>query len=132
MRADTRAGTALVVEDEALVRCAIVALLHDHDWLVLEASAGEDALDFLGHPIDVIFTDIQLAGTVSGWDVAEAGREANPAVNVIYTSGNTTNRSRSVERSLFFEKPYEPDRVIAACQEFVVQSSRARGGECHP
>jgi DNA-binding LytR/AlgR family response regulator len=78
MCADARARTALVVEDEALVRCLIVSLLQDHDWLVLEAGAGEDALDYLDHPIDVVFTDIQLAGSLNGWDVAEAARKPIP------------------------------------------------------
>ena len=119
MCADTRARTALVVEDEALVRCAIVSLLQDHDWLVLEAEAGEDALDYLDHPIDVVFTDIQLRGSLNGWDVAEAAREADPEVHIIYTSGNTTNLARKVERSRFFAKPYDPDRIVAACHELV-------------
>ena len=119
MCADKRARTALVVEGEAPVRCVIVSLLQDHDWLVLEAGAGEDALDYLDHPIDVVFTDIQLAGSLNGWDVAEAARKADPEVHVIYTSGNTTDHARKVERSRFFAKPYDCDQVVAACHEFV-------------
>ena len=122
MCADARARTALVVEDEALVRCLIVSLLQDHDWLVLEAGAGEDALDYLDHPIDVVFTDIQLAGSLNGWDVAEAARQADPEVHVIYASGNTTNLARQVDRSRFFPKPYDADEVVAACHEFVGHS----------
>jgi len=122
MCADKRARTALVVEDEVLVRCAIVILLQEHDWLVLEAEAGEDALDYLDHHIDVLFTDIQLAGQLTGWEVAEAARKVRPEMHVIYTSGNTTNLSRKVERSLFFAKPYDPDHIIDACRTFVEQS----------
>jgi CheY-like chemotaxis protein len=63
--------------------------------------------------IDVVFTDIQLAGSLSGWDVAEEGRTAQAVMPVIYTSGNPVDRSRRVHDSLFFEKPLE---VLEACR----------------
>jgi len=119
MRGQTRALTALVVEDEVLVRCDIVSLLRDQDWLVLETAGGEAAIDLLlGQPIDVVFTDIQLAGSVNGWDVAEEARKGQPDVHVIYTSSRTMDPSRRVERSLFFAKPYMADDIVAACQKF--------------
>jgi hypothetical protein len=34
---------------------------------------------------------------------------------VIYTSGNSADRSRSVQDSLFFEKPYDAAEVVEAC-----------------
>lgn len=89
MRGQARALTALVVEDEVLVRC------------------------------DIVFTDIQLAGAKNGWDVAEEARKGQPGVHVIYTSSKTMDSSRRVERSLFIAKPYAADDVVAACQKFV-------------
>jgi CheY-like chemotaxis protein len=120
MRAKARALTALVVEDEMLVRCDIVDLLRDQNWLVLESAGGEAAIDLLsGQHIDVVFTDIQLAGLLSGWDVAEEARKAQPDVDIIYTSSKLMDASRRVERSLFFAKPYQANDVVAACQKFV-------------
>ena len=41
------------------------------------------------HPpwISTVFTDIQLGGKLTGWDVADAGREANRKIQVVYASG---------------------------------------------
>src|SRR5690242_6978400 len=111
-------GVVLLVEDESLVRVAIADALRNAGWDVLEASSGEKAVLLLqsGQQIDVVFTDIQLAGSLSGWDVAEEGRFARSALPVIYTSGNSVDRSRRVHGSLFFEKPYEPLEVVEACR----------------
>jgi CheY-like chemotaxis protein len=110
-------GVVLLVEDEWLVRDTAAKALRGAGWEVLEASSGERALVLLqsGQQIDIVFTDIQLAGALSGWDVAERGRESQAAMPVIYTSGNSVDRSRRVQDSLFFEKPYDPAKVADAC-----------------
>jgi CheY-like chemotaxis protein len=111
-------GVVLLVEDEPLLRDDIAEALRDAGWEVLEASSGETAIVFLqsGRQIDVILTDIQLAGVLSGWDVAERGRQAHAATPVIYTSGNSADRSRRVEPSLFFAKPYQTADIVKACR----------------
>ena len=110
-------GVILVVEDEGLVRNQIANALRYAGWVVLEAHSAEKAIGFLqsGRSIDVVFTDIQLAGVLSGWDVAEQGRAAQVAMPVIYTSGNSADRSRMVRDCLFFEKPYNIVKVVDAC-----------------
>jgi CheY-like chemotaxis protein len=83
----------------------------------LQTSSGEIAIEFLasGRQIDLIFTDIQLAGALSGWDVAERARTSQAAIPVIYTSGNAADRSRAVHGSLFFDKPYDTSEIVEAC-----------------
>jgi CheY-like chemotaxis protein len=80
----------LVVEDEWVVRAAIAEELRGAGWQVLEASSAEDAiaLDEAGQRIDILFTDIQLAGGLSGWDLAEHFRALEATLPIIYTSGN--------------------------------------------
>ncbi len=109
----------LVVEDEWLLREAIVATLQEAGWEVLEASSGEGALALLaaGRSINVLFTDIQLGGYLSGWDVAEAVRKARPGTPVIYASGNTVDARRRVPGSSFFTKPYVAADVVEACRK---------------
>jgi len=116
----------LVVEDEWLVRAEIASALHDAGWEVLEAGSAEAAIAQVGggHRVGVIFTDIQLQGRQNGWDVAEAFRVAFPETAVIYTSGNAPDRSRSVEGSRFFDKPYSVSEVLEACEAFVVSGGR--------
>lgn len=108
----------LVVEDDWIVRDAIAHALRDAGWNVLETDTAENAITLIqaGHRIDLVFTDIQLAGHLSGWDVAEQFRAVQADMPIIYTSGNSVERSRRVAGSLFFEKPYLPAEVVDACR----------------
>ena len=92
----------LVVEDEWLVRSEISSEFNAQGLQVLEAASGEAALELFDmSQIDILFTDIQLEGELSGWDVAEALRASKPDLAVIYTSGNSADRSRQVLAGYF-------------------------------
>jgi CheY-like chemotaxis protein len=105
-----------VIEDEWLVRNNIVNELKERGWTVVETATGEEALALLAaHEVDVVLTDIQLAGPMTGWDVAHAARTAKPDLPVIYASANASDPLRRVAGSLFFGKPYDPADVVAAC-----------------
>jgi len=86
-----------------------VRYLREAGWRVCESESAEQAIAMLnaGQPIDILVTDIQLAGKLTGWDVAEAFRAAQPTMPVIYASGNAPEPSRLVPESLFFQKPYD-------------------------
>src|SRR5438105_13393721 len=89
----------LIVEDEWLVRDAIVQTFRDAGWKVLRASSGEAAITLLnanGRHIDALFTDIQLHGCLSGWDVADAFTVSHPDAAVLYTSGNGNDLGRQL------------------------------------
>jgi CheY-like chemotaxis protein len=109
--------TILVVEDEYFVRECIVSYLSDAGCAVVAAETGEHAIDICrsGVPVDVVFTDIQLPGSVSGFEVAETFRAGQADIPVVYASGNSGNRDRCVAGSLFFEKPYQPTEILTAC-----------------
>ena len=117
MRACPTTRVALVIEDEWLVRNHIVNELRERGWTVVETATGEEALAFLAdREVDVVLTDIQLAGPMTGWDVAHAARAAKPDLPVIYASANASDPLRRVEGSLFFGKPYDPEQIVEACQ----------------
>jgi Response regulator receiver domain len=67
----------------------IAAQFRQEGWQVLEAETGAEALELLqeGQSIDILVTDITLADSITGWDVAEALRHLHPQVPVIYASG---------------------------------------------
>jgi hypothetical protein len=81
-----------------LRRCARprARLLSQAGFEAVEASTAEAAIALLatGSRIDVVFTDIQLAGQLTGWDVAERFRAANAKLPIIYASGNTGDHAR--------------------------------------
>jgi CheY-like chemotaxis protein len=123
MLAGQTSFVVLVVEDEWLVRNEISSEFNAKGLQVLEAASGEAALDLFGeNQIDILFTDIQLKGELSGWDVAEALRASKPDLAVIYTSGNSADRSRQVARGLFFDKPYDTSQIVEACQALLAPS----------
>jgi CheY-like chemotaxis protein len=103
------------------LRATIASEFQNAGWRVLEMVSGEGALTLLQAPqrIDVIITDIQLAGYLNGWDVAEAFRAVNPNIPVIYESGNSVDRSRQVPGSCFFSKPFDPDELLKTCNRLV-------------
>ena len=111
----------LVVEDDPLVRLVIAEYLRDLGYAVVEAPTGEEALSLLRveqrPPISVVFTDIQLGGELTGWDVAEAFRRAYPDIRVIYASGRYHDGERRVPGSVFFTKPYIPNDIVDAIAE---------------
>ena len=109
----------LVVEDEFLLREDIAAYLRDCGCAVYEAATAEEAIVMcrtVGLRLHVLFTDINLNGAAEGWEVAEVFRAARPAIGVLYASGNSLDRSRSVPRSRFLTKPYDKAEVLKACR----------------
>jgi CheY-like chemotaxis protein len=115
---DSSQLVVLVVEDEWLLRDAIVDYLEEAGWRVLEAANGEDAISVLGREraIDVLLTDIRLNGPINGWEVGEAFRQKHADKPVIYASGHSIEPPRQVPGSLFFDKPYRPSEILNACR----------------
>ena len=118
---NTRPPVILVVEDELLIRRNIVESMRDAGYVVFETESGEEAIAFCksGMSIDVVFTDINLAGAANGWDVVETFRANRPKVPVLCTSGKPVNPARLIPGSMFVAKPYQVDDVMDACRELL-------------
>jgi PAS domain S-box-containing protein len=87
------AETILVVEDDDDVRAYTVECLRELGYRVLEAHDGPTALRLLERqtePVDLLFTDVVMPG-MSGRELADAAREKQPLLRVLYTSGYTRN-----------------------------------------
>ena len=103
----------LVVEDEALIRIAVADYLRDCGYRVVEAGSGDEAVAVLGKTairIDVVFTDVNMPGSLNGFGLAQWVRRERPDVRVILTSGIT--RTAEEARDLcahgpFMAKPYD-------------------------
>jgi CheY-like chemotaxis protein len=108
----------LVVEDDIWVRLDVATCLEDAGYVVIEASSGEAAIALCNSStsIDLVITDINLGGAVSGWDVAEYFRSVRPDVRVGYTSEKSTDPDRCVAGSLFVSKPYRHSDILDVCQ----------------
>ena len=97
----------LVVEDEFFVRCNIADCLRDAGYVVLETASGEEAIALCksSMSIDMVFTDINLVGAASGWDVAECFRMDRPDVRCSIRQGKLIDPRRCVPGSEFVAKP---------------------------
>ena len=105
--------TALVVEDDALVRRHVVSLLHGLGYRVIETDGAKPALDLLDQAeVDLLFTDVMLAGGMNGLDLADEAARRRPGIKILLTSGHVAEGVLSGERELpgggLLPKPYSP------------------------
>jgi CheY-like chemotaxis protein len=107
-----RRASILVVEDEILISDLIVDVLCEHRFEVHAVPDAEAALRYVesGSEVDVLFTDINLAGDMDGSILAERVREQRPELPIVYCSGRYSPSALSapVPRSVFVRKPYDP------------------------
>ena len=107
-----RRASILVVEDEALISDLIVDVLCEHGFAVHAVPDGEAALRYVesGSEVDVLFTDINLAGDMDGSTLATRVREQRPELPIVYCSGRYLPSALPVpvSRSVFVSKPYNP------------------------
>jgi CheY-like chemotaxis protein len=112
----------LVVEDEFLVRLNTVLMIEDAGFDVLEAVDADQAIEILEvrPDIHVIFTDIQLPGSMDGLKLAHAVRGRWPPIKIIATSGRVNLRTDDLpEGGRFLPKPYGPDEIVGTLRELV-------------
>ena len=104
-----RSPHVLVVEDELLVRMSTVATFEDLGCEVLEAASTDDAMAILNlNPsLRLLFTDIQLPGTVDGLELARMVRRQWPNICIVLSSGRVLRPEASLPDGVrFIAKPY--------------------------
>jgi CheY-like chemotaxis protein len=107
----------LVVDDDPMVRRAVVAQITSLGYGVVEASSPAEALDVVtrNEPLDLVFSDIVMPGAIDGIELARLVRERRPDLKVLLTSGYPDLKAaRSSEDSYvqwdILKKPYRrPD-----------------------
>ena len=121
MRSDSHIYV-LVVEDEFLSRLNAVNLVEDAGYKAVEASNAEEAIAILEarKDIRIVFTDIDMPGTMDGLKLAHAIRTRWPPIELIVTSGHFHFTGADLpERGRFFPKPYRDQEIISALHHFV-------------
>ena len=111
----------LVVEDEFLSRLHAVNLVEDAGYEAIEASSAKETIAILEarKDIRIVFTDVDMPGTMDGLKLAHAIRTRWPPIELIVTSGHFDLRDDMPERGRFFPKPYGDQEVISALHHFV-------------
>jgi two-component system cell cycle sensor histidine kinase/response regulator CckA len=113
------AGTILLVEDEDSLRKASGRILRDAGFNVIEAANGPDALElFAQGRVDVLVSDVVMAGGLSGADLAERLRLLRPDLPVVFASGygrdHLTRRGPLPDGTQLLRKPYPAVTLVDA------------------
>jgi CheY-like chemotaxis protein len=120
----------LLVEDEPLVRLTQVDILKESEFWVVEAQDADEAFDLLkSRPeIDAILTDVNMPGSMDGFEFARLVRQGWPEVAVLVISGKTGPGPGDLPpNATFLHKPIMPDDLIAALQD--VMAKRPQNSE---
>jgi CheY-like chemotaxis protein len=120
-----------VVEDEILVRLVIADYLRECGYKVYEAVNAGEAVAMLLAPevsINVVFSDVQMPGTMDGFGLARWVRANKPGVQVILTSG--VERSANIAATLceagpLLEKPYPPHDAVDRIKQLIAKATRS-------
>jgi len=120
MTSDQIAPVILVVEDEALVRLSAVGMLEDAGFRMIEAVNSDEALELLEADSDVqlLFTDINMPGTLDGLALARQVHDRWPHIGIMVASAKQAPRPDEMPAGTRFEqKPYGPDTVVRHARE---------------
>jgi CheY-like chemotaxis protein len=120
----------LVVDDEFLVRLNALSLLEEAGFGVLEAGSADEAIAVLERrgDIRIVFTDINMPGSMDGLRLAHAIRDRWPPIDIVLTSGRMGVREEDMpERGVFLGKPYEPGELVQMVRSLASEDATSAG-----
>ena len=120
-----RVPSILVVEDEVLIRLAVVDHLLDRGFRVMGVSNAAEAIEALeaNLHVDLVITDVKMPGAMDGIELARWIRARHPAFPIIIASAHV-QRDRlgpGLDGVTVLTKPYDigslGDRVLAMVKD---------------
>jgi CheY-like chemotaxis protein len=115
-------AVVLVVEDEMLLRMRAVDMVEDAGYTSVEAVDADEAVAILESRSDIalMFTDIQMPGSMDGLKLAHAVRKRWPPIKIILVSGQLTPAIIDIPAdSRFYGKPLGAREMIAEMQNMI-------------
>jgi CheY-like chemotaxis protein len=120
---EARRPVVLIVEDEFLLRMDAAEMIGAAGFEVIEAANADEAIEVLEarRDITVVFTDIQMPGSMDGLKLARAVRGRWPPIKIIATSGRSHFSETDLpEGGRFLLKPYSPAQVTGVLRELTI------------
>lgn len=111
-------AAVLIVEDEVLIRFALADYLQECGYKVFEAASAAEAIEILASDqpaVDLVFTDVNLAGEMNGFGLAHWVRTNLPGLPFILTSGDSKMAAAAKElcqSEPFVAKPYDFAQLV--------------------
>jgi two-component sensor histidine kinase/FixJ family two-component response regulator len=119
---DDPTPVVLVVEDEMVLRMRAVDIVEDAGFVPVEAVSADQAIKILESRDDIslLFTDIQMPGSMDGLKLAHAAHSRWPHIKIILVSGQiAVTDADKPDDSKFFPKPLEVQQMICELQDMV-------------
>lgn len=126
------APSALVAEDDVLLRLALCDHLRDAGFHVLEAANGDEAREIMGAPVrvDIVISDVHMARDGEGLELAQWLGVNYPDIPMILTSGSQgvaeSPTLAACRNAVFVPKPY----VQSEMERLARARLRSRGVSC--
>ena len=118
----TAVPNVLVVEDEMVLRMRAVDIVEDAGFTPVEAVNADEAIAILESrsDIDLLFTDIQMPGSMDGLKLAAAVRDRWPPIKIVATSGHVKIGADDLPQGgRFLRKPYSPAEIMQTLRELI-------------
>jgi PAS domain S-box-containing protein len=121
-----RCGTALIVEHNPDGAAATAPLVEQLGYRVVFAESARTALDILSRgKIDLMITDIVMAGEMNGIELAQAVREKNPQIPVVLVTGYSEQLGAAGPGFTVLRKPYRLVELNRAISKAIAESEGA-------
>jgi two-component system, response regulator PdtaR len=121
---ESKRPVVLIVEDEFLIRMDALDMVRAAGFDAIEAENADEAIGILEARLDItlVFTDIQMPGSMDGLKLAAAIRGRWPPIKIVATSGMLKISEDDLPAgSRFLPKPYSARQIAATLRELTLQ-----------
>ena len=118
----------LVVEDDQPLQVIVEDALTEGGFEPAIAASGEEAVTLLMGRLTkyrALVTDVNLLGTMDGWEVAKRAREIDPEFPIVYMTGARADEysSRGVPNSVLLTKPFAAAQLVTAVSQLLTSGT---------
>ncbi len=117
---DQSRPVVLIVEDEPLIRMEAVDMIEEVGFRTFDVGSADPAILLMeAHDdIGILFTDIDMPGSMDGLKLAAYVRERWPTVSIVIASGAVDVETLDLPEGVyFFPKPYPTDQIARALEK---------------
>ena len=115
----------LIVEDDEMLRLLAFIIVEEAGCVALEAGDAEEAVALLESRPDIclLFTDVNMPGSMNGLELAHAVRSRWPPMKILVVSSESRPQPCELpSSSSFVGKPYCPAAMVEQLRSIVASA----------
>ena len=124
-----RPALVLLADDDPLVRMLQAEILQEAKFHVVEAQSADQAFEILRRrpDVDIVVTDVQMPGSINGFEFARLIAQGWPEIGVLVVSGMTAPKPGDLpDKALFARKPVKPADLVERVRVALEQATGSR------